>query len=338
MNMRRPLVLFANLLLKSAALMLLIFSAAPVSAAETFPDKPVSLMVPYPAGGLSDVIARFVNMPLSKQLGQPVIVENLGGASGSIAAQKLLNSPADGYRIFQGSPNELILAPLAMKAVKFKSEEFKLVQMIGSAQIAVLARKDLPVSNMDEFVVYARKQAELGKPITYASVGVGSFYHLLGEHLSKVTGVSMLHVPFKGGAPAAQAVMSGEVDIFLSPYGKSYDEQSKTGLIKILAMLNKERLEGVKDYPAIGESKELKDFIFTIWTGYFVPQNTPEPVVNTLYKAITASLEDPAVRNGLTLNSLLIAPPLSQAEVARVYAEGVEKFRAIAKSIDLQPE
>jgi tripartite-type tricarboxylate transporter receptor subunit TctC len=338
MNMRRPLVLFANLLLKSAALTLLIFSVAPVSAAETFPDKPVSLMVPYPAGGLSDVIARFVNMPLSKQLGQPVIVENLGGASGSIAAQKLLNSPADGYRIFQGSPNELILAPLAMKAVKFKSEEFKLVQMIGSAQIAVLARKDLPVSNMDEFVIYARKQAELGKPITYASVGVGSFYHLLGEHLSKVTGVPMLHVPFKGGAPAAQAVMSGEVDIFLSPYGKSYDEQSKSGLIKILAMLNQERLEGVKQYPAIGESKELKNFIFTIWTGYFVPQNTPEAVVNTLYKAITASLEDPAVRNGLTLNSLLIAPPLSQAEVARVYAEGVEKFRAIAKSIDLQPE
>jgi len=318
--------------------MAMVVSALNANAAESFPDKPVSLMVPYPAGGLSDVIARFVNMPLSKQLGQPVIVENLGGASGSIAAQKLLTSPADGYRIFQGSPNELILAPLAMKAVKFKSEEFKLVQMIGSAQISVLARKDLPVSNMDEFVAYARKQAELGKPITYASVGVGSFYHLLGEYLSKVTGVPMLHVPFKGGAPASQAVMSGEVDIFLAPYTKSYDEQAKTGMIKILAMLNKERLDGVKDYPAIGESKDLKDFVFTIWTGYFVPQNTPEVVVNTLYKAITASLEDPAVRNGLTLNSMLIAPALSQADVARVYAEGVEKFRAIAKSIDLQPE
>jgi len=338
MNMRQRIVSSASTLLKYAAATLMMFSAALTSAAETFPDKPVSLMVPYPAGGVSDVIARFVNMPLSKQLRQPVIVENLGGASGSIAAQKLLNSPADGYRIFQGSPNELILAPLAMKAVKFKSEEFKLVQMIGSAQIAVLARKDLPVSNMDEFVVYARKQAELGKPITYASVGVGSFYHLLGEHLSKVTGVAMLHIPFKGGAPAAQAVMSGEVDIFLSPYGKSYDEQSKSGLIKILAMLNQKRLEGVQQYPAIGESKILKDFIFTIWTGYFVPQNTPETVVNTLYKAITASLEDPVVRKGLTLNSLLIAPPLSQAEVARVYAEGVEKFRVIAKSIDLQPE
>ena len=338
MSIRRRIAFVANTLLQSGVMALLIFSATQTRAADVFPDKPVSLIVPYPAGGLSDVIARFVNMPLSKQLGQPIVVENLAGASGSIAAQKLLNSPADGYKIFQGSPNELILAPLAMKAVKFKSEEFKLVQMIGSAQIAVLARKGLPVNNMDEFVTYARKQAESGKPVTYASVGVGSFYHLLGEYLSKVTGVPMLHVPFKGGAPASQAVMSGEVDIFLAPYTKSYDEQSKTGLIKILAMLNKERLEGVKDYPAIGESKDLKDFIFTIWTGYFVPQNTPEPVVNALYKAITTSLEDPAVRNGLALNSMLVAPPLSQVEVAQVYAEGIEKFRAIAKSIDLQPE
>ncbi len=306
--------------------------------AETFPNKPVSLMVPYPAGGVSDVIARFVNVPLSRQLDQIVIVENLGGASGSIAAQKLLNSPADGYRIFQGSPNELILAPLAMKAVKFKSEDFRLVQMIGSAQIALLARKGLPVSNVDELLDYARKQAALGQPITYASVGVGSFYHLLGEHLSQVTGIPMLHVPFKGSAPANQALMSGDVDIFLAPFTKSYDEQNKTGMIKLLAMLNKERLEDVKDYPSITESKALKDFIFTIWTGYFVPQQTPEPIVEVLYKAITASLDDPAVRNGLTANSLLVAEPLSPKEVAKAYADGIAQFRAIAQSINLQPE
>ena len=325
-------------LLRTCSTVVASFAVAASVAAQTFPNKPVSLMVPYPAGGLSDIIARTVNQSLSKNLGQPVLVDNLGGASGSVAAQKVLNAPSDGYTIFQGSPNELILAPMAISAIKFKTEDFRLVQMIATAQIAFLARPDLPVNSVDEFVEYARKAAKQGKPVTYASVGPGSFYHLLGEHLSKVTGVEMLHVPFKGGAPAAQAVMSGEVDVFLSPYGKSYDEQSKSGLIKILAMLNQERLEGVKQYPAIGESKELKDFVFTIWTGYFVPQNTPEAVVNALYKAITASLEDPAVRNGLTLNSLLIAPPLSQAEVSRVYAEGIEKFRAIAKSIDLQPE
>jgi len=195
--------------------------------AQTYPTKPVSLLVPYPAGGLSDVIARTVNNTLSKNLGQPVIVDNLGGASGSIAAQKVLNAPSDGQIIFQGSPNELILAPLAISAVKFKSEDFRLVQMISTAQIAFLARKDLPVRNVDEFLDYARKEAQAGRPITYASVGPGSFYHLLGEHLSKITNIPMTHVPYKGGAPANQDLLGGQVDIFLAPFGKNYDELQK---------------------------------------------------------------------------------------------------------------
>jgi len=331
--------LIKRIALKIACLLLTGVSLAAGNVwAENYPDKSVSLMVPYPPGGLSDVIARFVNMPLSKQLGQTVVVENLAGASGAIAAQRVLNSPADGYKVLQGSPNELILAPLAIQAIKFKSEDFRPIQMVGSAQIAVLGRKGLPVSNVDELLIYARKQAELGKPITYASVGVGSFYHLLGEHLSKVTGIPMLHVPFKGGAPANQALMSDDVDIFLAPYTKSYDEQAKTGMIKLLAMLNKDRLEGVKDYPAIGESQALKDFVFTIWTGYFVPSQTPEPIVEKLHQAITASLDDPSVQEGLKTNSLLVAKPLSLAEVNKAYEDGTAQFRAIAQSINLQPE
>lgn len=306
--------------------------------AQSYPSKPVTLLVPYPAGGLSDVIARTVNTTLAKNLGQPVIVENLGGVSGAIAAQKVLNSPADGQIIFQGSPNELILSPLANAAVKFKSEDFRLVQMIATAQIGFLARKDLPVNNVDEFVDYARKMAKEGKPITYASVGPGSFYHLLGEHLSKVTHIEMTHVPYKGSAPANQDLLGGQVDIFLAPYGKSYDELAKQGKLKILAMLNTERLEGVKDYPAITESKALKTFTFNIWTGYFVKKDTPEPIVQTLYKAITESLTDPAVRSGLEANSQLVAKPLSLVAVDKAYADGTAQFRAIAKSINLQPQ
>ncbi|MFN7855984.1 MAG: tripartite tricarboxylate transporter substrate-binding protein, partial [Acidovorax sp.] len=147
----------------------LLFSAS-LLAQSAYPSKPVTLMVPYPAGGVSDVIARTVNNTLSKQLGQPVIVENLGGASGSIAAQKVLSQPSDGHMVFQGSPNELILAPLALSAVKFKSEDFRLVNMIATAQIGFLTRGNLPVNNIDEFVDYARKQAQQGRPISYASV------------------------------------------------------------------------------------------------------------------------------------------------------------------------
>ena len=306
--------------------------------AQTYPNKPVTLLVPYPAGGLSDVIARTVNNTLSKNLGQPVIVDNLGGASGAIAAQKVLSAPSDGQIIFQGSPNELILAPLAISAVKFKSEDFRLVQMIATAQIAFLARKDLPVSNVDEFLDYARKEAQAGRPITYASVGPGSFYHLLGEHLSKVTNIPMTHIPYKGAAPANQDLIGGQVDIFLAPFGKAYDELQKQGKVKVLAMLNSERLESVKAYPAITESKSLKNFTFNIWTGYFVKKDTPEAIVQVIHKTITDSLSDPAVRHGLEANSQLVAKPLSLQAVDKAYADGTAQFRAIAKSINLQPQ
>ena len=315
-----------------------LFTLAPTYAADAYPSKAITLMVPYPAGGLSDVIARTVNNTLSKNLGQPVIVENVGGASGSIAAQKLLNAPSDGQIIFQGSPNELILAPLAISAIKFKSEDFRLVQMISTAQIGFLARKDLPVNNVDEFLDYARKEAQAGRPVTYASVGPGSFYHLLGEHLSKTTNIPMTHIPYKGAAPANQDLLGGQVDIFLAPFGKAYEELQKQGKLKVLAMLNSERLESVKEYPAINESKSLKGFTFNIWTGYFVKKDTPEPIVQILHKAISDALSDPTVLNGLDANNQLVVKPLTTQAAAKAYADGTAQFRAIAKSINLQPQ
>ena len=324
--------------LKRATALLAGLSLAAGVMAQTFPAKPVTLLVPYPAGGVSDVIARTVNNALAKQLGQPVIVENLGGASGSIAATKALNAPADGHLIFQGSPNELILAPLAISAVKFRSEDFRLVQMIATAQIAFLARKDIPANSVDELLDYARKMAREGKPVTFASVGPGSFYHILGEHLAKSTGIPMTHVPYKGAAPANQDLIGGQVDIFLAPYGKMYENLQKDGKIKVLAMLNDKRENSSKQYPLITESKQLKDFDFNIWTGYFVRKDTPEPIVQALHKAITDTLSDPTVHAGLEANSQLTAKPLPLAAVGKAYADGTAKFRAIAKSINLQAQ
>ena len=329
---------FPRLASRTAALIGGLLLSAAVFAQNAFPAKPVTLMVPYPAGGLSDVIARTVNNTLAKQLGQPVIVENLGGASGSIAATKVLNQPSDGHVVFQGSPNELILAPLALSAVKFKSEDFRLVNMIATAQIGFLTRGNLPVNNIDEFVEYARKQAQQGRPITYASVGPGSFYHLLGEHLSKVTGIPMVHVPYKGGAPAEQDLISGQVDIFMSPLGTKHVELYKAGRIKVLALLSPTRIDTAKDFPAISESKALKDFTFNIWTGYFVKRDTPEAVVATLHKAIAGTLTDPTVRANLEAASLTAPPSLSIADAAKAYTDGIAQFRAIAKSINLQAQ
>ena len=133
--------------------------------------KPVTLLVPYPAGGLSDVIARMVEKPFTKASGQMAIVDNLGGASGSIAAQKVLNAPADGQIVYRGSPNELILAPLAMQTVKYRSEDWRMVQVIGSFPMAVLARKGLSANNIDELVALAKNP-----PIKSAYENVGAIF------------------------------------------------------------------------------------------------------------------------------------------------------------------
>jgi tripartite-type tricarboxylate transporter receptor subunit TctC len=322
----RTSALFAGLLLAGSAW------------AQAFPAKPVTLMVPYPAGGLSDVIARTINTSLAKQLGQPVIVENLGGASGGIAAQKVLNAPADGHMIFQGSPNELILAPLANAAIKYKSEDFRLVQMISINPLAMFARKDLPAANGDELVAYAKKTAAAGKPLTYASVGPGSMYHLLGEHMSKLSGVPMTHVPYKGAAPAQQDLMAGEVDIFMTPYGKGPVQLAEDGKLKVVAALSLERQDMIKKAPTLNESTALKGFVFETWAGYFVHKDTPEAVVVALHKALSEVANDPAIRSALEAQAMVVPRPQSLAGMSKVYADNTSRYRSIAKAMNLQPQ
>lgn len=306
--------------------------------AQTFPNKPVTLMVPYPAGGVSDVIARTLSVSLAKHLGQPVIVENLGGASGAIAAQKVLKAPADGHIIFQGGPNELILAPSANAAVKYKSEEFRLVQMITINPMALLARKDLPVNNGDELVAYAKKAAASGAPMTFASVGPGSMYHLLGEHMSKVTGLPMTHVPYKGGVPAQQDLMAGLVDIFMTPFGKSHGQLVEEGKLKVVGVLSADRQSMFKKAPTLNDSKALKGFVFEMWSGYFVRKDTPEAVVQALHKALSEVANDPAVREALEVQSMIVPRPQPLTAMNKIYADNTARYRGIAKAMNLQPE
>ena len=308
------------------------------AAAMAQSGKPVTLMVPYPAGGVSDVIARIVSPVLAKHLERTVIVENLGGAGGAIAAQKVLNSPADGSIIYQGSPNELILTPMAVAAVKHKSEDFRPVQSITLNEMIVFARKDLPVGNGDELAAYAAKMAKEGRPLTYASVGPGSLYHVLGEQMSRVLNVPMTHVPYKGGAPATQDLMGGLVDIFITPYGKSYVELVNSGKIKAVAALSAERQASFKSVPTLNESKALKGFVFDTWQTYFVRKDTPEPLVQALHKALSEVANDSSVRTPLEAQGRIVPKPAALDKVTKSYTDEIAQYRAIAKSINLQAQ
>ena len=314
----------------------LLLLAAGAAFAQTYPSKPVNLMVPYPAGGPSDAAARIFTVPLGKELGQQVIVENLGGVAGALAAQKVLTAPADGYYLFQGSPNEVILAPLANAAVKLKAEDFRLVHPVTDAVMVVVARKDLPASNIDELIALARKSGD--KPLTYGSVGIGSLYHLILEDVQRRTGTQLIHAPYKGNAPLLQDIGGGQVDFAVLVYSAGMGAMAEQGRLKVIGQLGAQRSELLKNVPTVSEGKELKDFSFQIWSGFMVPKNTPEDVVQRLHKAIGATLKDPGVRSQLAAQTQLASPPMSLAESARFFENETARYRAIAKSINQQPQ
>ena len=309
---------------------------AGAALAQSWPAKPVNLMVPYPAGGPSDAIARIFFNPLGKELGQQVLVENLGGVSGALAAQKVLTAPADGYYLFQGSPNEVILSPLANAAVKLKTEEFRLVQPVADAVMVFVTRKDLPANNVDELIALARKSAD--KPLSYGSVGIGSLYHLILENVQATTGIKLDHVPYKGNAPLLQDIAGGQVDFAVLVYSAAMGALAEQGRLKVIGQLGAQRSELLKNVPTASEGQSLKNFSYKIWTGYMVPKSTPEDVVLRLHAAIGKTLQDPAVRAQLAAQTQVAAAPMTLAESSRFFDAETARYRAIAKQINLQPQ
>lgn len=321
------------------ALLACLALAAGAAIAQAFPSKLVTLMVPYPAGGLSDVIARLVERPFGKAIGQQVIVDNVGGVGGAIAAQKVLAAPGDGHNLYQGSPNELILAPLALSAVKYKSEDWRMVQIIGTFPMAVIARKNLPANNIDELVELARKGDQAGKPLTYGSVGVGSFYHVVGEHFAQTIGAKMVHVPYKGGAPMLQDMGGDRIDVAFFVVDSRLPGFVDQGMFKVLATMapsGKPEAEFLRKYPSINDSKSVKNFDFNTWTGYFVRKDTPEAVVQTLNKALATAMGDAEGKKKLEELGGRVPPMLSAAEAQKEYETQTARFRAIAKAIKLE--
>ena len=321
---------------RSLAMMAGLLISAGAALAQGYPSKPVNLMVPYPAGGPSDAIARIFNTQLGKELGQQVLVENLGGVSGALAAQKVLAAPADGAYIFQGSPNEVILSPLANAAVKLKTEDFRLVHPVADAVMVFVTRKDLGVNSVDELIALARKSAD--RPLTYGSVGIGSLYHLILENVQATTGIKLAHVPYKGNAPLLQDIAGGQVDFAVLVYSAGMGALAEQGRLKVIGQLGGQRSELLKNVPAASEGQALKNFSYKIWTGFMVPKNTPEDVVVKLHAAIGKTLSDPTVRAQLAAQTQLASAPMSLAESAKFFEAETARYRAIARQINLQPQ
>ncbi len=317
--------------------LLMAASAMSTAWANNYPAKPISLIVPYPAGGPSDFFARKAQPDAATQLGQqPIIIENLGGAGGSIGMSKLINAPADGYTVSLGSPMELVLAPMAIQGVKYKPEDFRLVAQFATTTTILAVRNSLNIKTVDELLAYARRNAD--KPLTYGSVGPGSLYHLIGEKFSQLTKVQTLHVPYRGIAPLLTDLMGGQIDMAFLPMAGSIPATLMDGKIQGLAVTSKTPHPLFRQFPAMAAMRGLEAMEFDIWAGIQVHRNTPDNIVNALNKAFYASAEMPETRKALEGSGNVVLPARTPAELARVYQSEIERYRAIARSINLQPQ
>ncbi|MGO4329217.1 Bug family tripartite tricarboxylate transporter substrate binding protein [Cupriavidus sp. 2TAF22] len=297
--------------------------------------KPVSLVVPYPAGGASDVSARIFSEPIGRALGQQVLVENVAGGTGVLGAKRVLNGPPDGYAMLHGSPSEVILTPLLNASARYKPEDFRLVQPITEATIVLLVRGDLPVHTLDEFIELARRPG--AKPLTYGTVGMGSLYHVLTEYLGQRTGAKFLHVPYKGAAPAIQDLAGGQIDFAVLAYQVSMDSMARQGRLKVVSSFSRTLPAQLKHIPTLRESKLLPDFEYVIGGGYYVRKGTPDDVVRKLRVAIGKALAQPELRARLESEGRTVLHAVSEQEADAWQAAQVSRYRGMVDALGLKP-
>jgi tripartite-type tricarboxylate transporter receptor subunit TctC len=269
--------------------------AAPWHAqAQAYPEHPVRFVVPYPPGGGTDVIARIVHGKLQAALGQNIVIDNKGGAGGSVGTDVVAKAPADGYTVLftlnSHTVNPAIYAKLPFDTLK----DFEPVGTVASLPQILVANPQFPANNVAELIAMAK-----AKPgtLAYASVGVGSPGHLAGELFKLRTGTQMTHVPYRGGGPAVTDVMGGQVPLLWVSIPAAA-QFVKTGKLKALGVSTLKRSAAFPDVPTLQEAG-VPDFEVDSWYAMFVPAKTPKPVIAKLNQALNTTLQDPEIREKL---------------------------------------
>jgi tripartite-type tricarboxylate transporter receptor subunit TctC len=308
---------------------------SPMALAQSYPSKPVSMIVAFPAGGGSDVIGRLVGKSMSDSLGQPIIVENVVGVGGSLGVLKAVNATPDGYTILAGSPLELIYTPLGVAAAKNKPEDMRMAALVGHTPIAIAVRKDLPVNTLEEFMAYAKKA---DNPLSFGSTGIGSLYHLMAEKALQNSGAKGLHAPYNGLAPYLKDLMGGVLDFAVVPLVGPVLGAIEGGQIKALAVASPQSIARLPKLPPAKNTKGFEDYQFSIWIGIQVSPKTPEAQVAAIHKAVYTGLSNPETRKTIEGAGTVIAEPMSLAQLDSFYKKEATTGAAIAKSINLQAQ
>ncbi len=286
-----------------AGLALCALSPMAALAQTDYPSKPITLIVGYPPGGSTDLTGRTVAAELSKKLGVPVVIENVGGAGGSIGAQKVINAAPDGYTLLVGANNEIAISRLVSASVKYNLNDFTPIGLIASQPMVLVASTKSGVKSIDQFMSLVK--ASPGK-FSYGSSGVGTALHLAGEMVKDQGGLFMTHIPYRGVAPLANDLLGNNIEfgVFVLSSGLPH---IKSGKVVALGTTEKKRSAVTPDIPALSENAKLKDIDISSWFALMGPAKLPEPVVARLKKALAESLQSPDLRKKLEDSGSAIA-------------------------------
>jgi tripartite-type tricarboxylate transporter receptor subunit TctC len=322
---------FARLVAAVAAACALV--ASPAHASD-YPQRPVRLLVPYTPGGSTDVLARALAELMRKDLGQPVIVENKPGANTGIAAQALATSPGDGYTVLLATAATVVLNPLLYPKLPYDPpRDFAPVARVAITPLVLVTPQDAPIHTLSDLVAQAKAQP--GK-LNYASTGIGSSLHLAGELLQAETGTQLVHVPYKGSAPALTGLLGGETQVFIDSVASSIP-LIQGGRLRALAVTSSQRVPALASVPTVAESGVAR-FDVTTWFGLMAPKSTPEAIVNRLNASVARAIGDKAFREQFETLGMIVPAAMSAREFAAQIAADSARWAPLikAKSITLE--
>ena len=295
-----------------------------IAHAQQYPVKPVRLLIPWPPGGANDVVGRIVSLRLTEQLGQQVIVENRGGASGTIGSDILAKGPADGYTVMVHSATHVANPHLYRKLPYDTLKDFTGVTALAVQVGMLVVHPSLPVKSVKEFIALGKARPD---QVVYGSSGSGSFVHLAMALLNSMSGTKMVHVPFKGGGPATIALASGEIQAMTATIG-SLIPHVASKRVRPLGVTSSKRVKLYPDVPSIAET--VPGYEFVAWIGAFVPAATPRPIVDRLNAEFRKALAHPdtaKILGGQTLDPM----PMSPEEFAKLLKSDYDKYERVIK-------
>ena len=296
------------------------------AAAQVYPTKPVRLVVGFAPGGAADTVARAIGDQLGRALGQPVVIDNRAGAGSSIAAEHVAKSAPDGYSILIASPASISVNPALNPKLGYRASDLAPVTKVSTSPLLIVVNPASGITSVKDLVDYAKKSP--GR-LNYATSGIGSAPHFGAALFSQVAGIDMVHVPFKGGAPAVVSVVAGDTQLtFATP--PSVLPMVKGGRLRALAVTSPERSPLMPEVPGMVEAG-VPEFAIAFWYGFFVPAGTPADVIRTLYNATVTAAQRPEVKAMLAREGTEVALSRSPEDFAAFLAEDAKLWVRLAK-------